>query len=130
MTIEWRYRVEHGLGVLSVSGHLGPEAAHRFAGAVGWVVARGTGPVVVDLSELRGWSAEGRLAVVAAAGRLAACGRAMTLAAVPAGDALLPPGEGPAIPVHGDLPAALAAHAIRHGGEDEPHEWRTEGWTA
>lgn len=54
MTIEWRYTVEQDLGILSVSGYLGPDAVHRFAGAVGWVVGRGTGPVVVDLTELRG----------------------------------------------------------------------------
>ncbi|MFI7008606.1 STAS domain-containing protein [Streptomyces sp. NPDC050145] len=128
MTIEWRYRIEQDLGILSVSGHLGPEAAHRFTGAVGWVVARGTGPVVVDLTELRGWSTEGQLAIVAAARRLADSGRAMELAAIPPDGSLVPSGDCPAIPVHCDLPAALAAHAPRGDGADEPHEWRTEGW--
>ncbi|MFE9446324.1 anti-sigma factor antagonist [Streptomyces sp. NPDC006602] len=41
MTIEWRYTVDQELGILSVAGHLGPDAVHRFSGAVGWVVARG-----------------------------------------------------------------------------------------
>ena len=43
MTIEWRYTVEHDFGILSVSGHLGPDAVHRFIGAIGWAVERGSG---------------------------------------------------------------------------------------
>ncbi|MGG8406963.1 anti-sigma factor antagonist, partial [Streptomyces sp. 12297] len=63
MTIEWRYTTQQGLGVLSLAGYLGPDATARFTGAVGWALARGTGPVVLDLTELRGWSAGGRTAV-------------------------------------------------------------------
>ena len=36
MTIDWRYTVEENLGILSVAGHLGPDAVHRFSGAIGW----------------------------------------------------------------------------------------------
>lgn len=57
MTIEWRYTTHHSLGILSLAGYLGPDAVHRFTGAIGWVQARGTGPVILDLTELRGWSA-------------------------------------------------------------------------
>ncbi|MFD9903620.1 hypothetical protein [Streptomyces sp. NPDC059063] len=46
MTIEWRYTIEQDFAILSVAGHLGQDAAHRFTGAIGWVLARGTGPVV------------------------------------------------------------------------------------
>ncbi|MET9918666.1 anti-sigma factor antagonist [Streptomyces sp. NPDC006435] len=130
MTIEWRYRIEQDLGILSVAGHLGPDAAHRFIGAVGWVLARGTGPVVVDLTELRGWSTEGRLAVAEAARRLAAAGRPMELAAIPADGSLVPGDDDPAVPVHCDLAAALAARASRGGEAEGRQEWRTGGWPA
>jgi hypothetical protein len=129
MTIEWRYTVEHDLGVLSVSGFLGPEAVRRFSGAVGWVVGRGTGPVVVDLTGLRGWSAEGQSAITEAARRLAEAGRDLELAAIPADGSLVPDGDYPPIPVHADLAAALAAHSTRHGEPPEGrHEWMTTGW--
>lgn len=131
MTIEWRYTVRQDLGILSVSGYLGPDAVHRFAGAVGWVVGRGTGPVVVDLTELRGWSAEGQVAITEAARRLAEAGRSLELAAIPADGSLVPDGDCPPIPVHADLPGALAAHSTRHGEPLEGrHEWRTTGWQA
>ncbi|MEU6146256.1 STAS domain-containing protein [Streptomyces sp. NPDC047081] len=129
MTIDWRYTVEENLGVLSVAGYLGPDAVRRFTGAIGWAVARGTGPVIVDLAELRSWSAEGQLAIIEAARRLSAAGRGLELAAIPADGSLVPAGDGPVIPVHADLPSALAAHHAEHG---EPvqgrHEWRTTGW--
>ncbi|MED7825733.1 hypothetical protein [Streptomyces chiangmaiensis] len=35
MTFDGRYTVEENLGVLSVAGHLGPDAVRRFTGAVG-----------------------------------------------------------------------------------------------
>lgn len=113
MTIEWRYTVEQDLGILSVSGHLGLDAVRRFAGAVGWVVGRGTGPVVVDLTGLRSWSAEGQLAITEAARRLAEAGRGLELAAIPADGSLVPGGDCPPTPVHADLSAALAAHSAR-----------------
>ncbi|MGW2705391.1 STAS domain-containing protein [Streptomyces sp. NPDC001340] len=129
MTIDWRYTVEDNLGILSVAGYLGPEAVRRFGGAVGWVVARGTGPVVVDLTELRSWSAEGQLAITEAARRLADAGRSLELAAIPADGSLVPSGDCPPIPVHADLAAALAAHGTQDGEEAEGRqEWRTTGW--
>lgn len=131
MTIEWRYTVERDLGILSVSGYLGPDAVRRFAGAVGWAVGRGSGPVVVDLTELHGWSAEGQLAITEAARPLAAAGRSLELAAIPAYGSLVPGGDCPPISVHADLAGALAAHSARHG---EPptgrREWRTTGWSS
>lgn len=123
MTIEGCYTVEQDLGILSVSGYLGPDAVHRFAGAVGWVVGRGSGPVIVALTELRRWSAEGQLAIIEAAQRLAEAGRSLELAAIPADGSLVPAGDCPSIPVHADLAGALAAHNRRHG---EPRQGRTE----
>jgi hypothetical protein len=130
MTIEWRYTIEQDLGILAIAGYLGPEAVRRFSGAVGWVVARGTGPVIVDLTGLRSWSAEGQLAITEAARRLAEAGRSLELAAIPADGSLVPAGDCPDIPVHPDLAAALAAHT-QHGTEGESQQaWRTDGWPA
>ncbi|WP_405638949.1 anti-sigma factor antagonist [Streptomyces sp. NBC_00019] len=132
MTIDWRYTVEDDLGVLSVAGYLGPDAVHRFSGAVGWALARGTGPVIVDLSDLRSWSTEGQLAIADAARNLAAAGRTLELAAIPADGSLVPTSDGPPIPVHADLAAARAAHGLHGAGHVEHvagrHEWRTTGW--
>ncbi|MGX1912693.1 anti-sigma factor antagonist [Streptomyces phaeochromogenes] len=129
MTIEWRYTVVQDLGILSVSGYLGPNAVHRFAGAVGWVLGRGAGPVIVDLTELRSWSAEGRSAITEAARRLAAAGRSPELVAIPADGSLVPDVDCPPIPVYADLAGALAPHSTRWGEPPEGrHERRTTGW--
>ncbi|MBB4984491.1 MULTISPECIES: STAS domain-containing protein [Streptomyces] len=125
MTIEWRYTIQKDLGVLSLAGFLGAEAVDRFTGAVGWALARGTGPVVLDLTSLRGWSVGGQLAVAEAARRFRAEGRRMELAAIPADGSLVPTGDQPAIPVHCDLAAALAAH--RSEGAHQ-REWRSDDW--
>ena len=131
MTIDWRYTVEENLGILSVAGYLGPDAVRRFTGAIGWAVARGTGPVIVDLGELRSWSAEGQLAVIEAAHRLAQAGRGLELAAIPADGSLVPTADCPPIPVHADLAAALTAHRAEQGAPMQGrHEWRTTGWPA
>lgn len=131
MTIDWRYTVEDDLGILSVAGYLGPDAVRRFSGAVGWALARGTGPVVVDLTELRSWSAEGQLAITEAARRLAEAGRSLELAAIPADGSLVPAGDCPPVAVHADLAAALAAHGAAHAAPVQGrHEWRTTGWPA
>ncbi|WP_406470087.1 anti-sigma factor antagonist [Streptomyces sp. NBC_01615] len=128
MTIEWHYTVEQGLGILSVAGYLGADAARRFSGAVGWVNGRGTGPVVVDLTQLRGWSAEGQLALADAARRLAETGRSLELAAIPADGSLVPAGDCPPMRIHSDLAAALEAHAVRREEAEEGQVWRTTGW--
>ena len=130
MTIDWRYTVRDDLGVLSVAGYLGPDAVRRFSGAVGWALARGTGPVVVDLTELGSWSTEGQLAITDAARRLAEAGRSLELAAIPADGSLVPAGDCPPVPVHADLASALVAHGSEHkaGQGEERQEWRTTGW--
>ena len=99
MTIEWRYTAEDDLGILSVAGYLGPDAVRRFTGAVGWALARGTGPVIVDLTDLRSWSAGGQPAITEAVRRLAQAGRSLELTAIPADGSLVPAADCPPIPV-------------------------------
>ena len=125
MTIEWRYTTHQNLGVLSLAGFLGPDAVHRFTGAVGWVLARGTGPVILDLTELRGWSAGGQLAVAHAARELIAEGRSLELAAIPADGSLVPDAGHSPLPVHTDLTTALAAH---HHVSGRVREWCSDDW--
>jgi hypothetical protein len=130
-TVEGHDTVEQDLGILSVSGCLGPDAVHRFAGATGWVVGRGSGPVIADLTELRSWSAEGQTAITEGARAFAVAGRGLDLAAIPADGSLVPGGECPTVPVHSDRVGALAAHHTRHGEPAEScHEWHTTGWQA
>ncbi|MFJ3924604.1 STAS domain-containing protein [Streptomyces sp. NPDC090022] len=128
MTIEWRYTTHPGLGVLSLAGHLGSDAIARFTGAIGWVVARGTGPVILDLSGLLGWSVGGQLAVAQAARRLAAEGRPLELASIPADGSLVPDSSCPPIPVHCDLTTALAAHNAAPDGQQR--QWCSDHWPA
>ncbi|MEF9883801.1 anti-sigma factor antagonist [Streptomyces sp. P9-A4] len=129
MTIEWRYTTHPHLAVLSLAGFLGADAVARFDGAVGWVLARGAGPVILDLTSLRGWSVGGQLAVAEAARRLAADGRPLELAAIPADGSLVPAGDHRPVPVHCDLPTALAAHAAPDAPAEEPREWQSDDWT-
>ncbi|MFF2852842.1 STAS domain-containing protein [Streptomyces sp. NPDC058001] len=124
MTIQWRYTTHDNLGVLSVVGYLGQDAVDRFTGAVGWVMARGDGPVVLDLTDLRGWSTGGQLAIAQAARQLAEQGRSLELAAIPSDGSLVPDSTCPAIPVHHDLTAALTAHHV----SEEQRQWRTTDW--
>ncbi|SFT31439.1 hypothetical protein [Streptomyces sp. ok210] len=117
MTIEWHYTIHPDLGVLSLAGHLGPEAVARFTGAIGWVLPRGTGPVILDLTELRGWSVGGQMAVAQAARQLAQAGQRLELATIPADGSPVPDGTHPPIPVHCDLPTALTAHRATVRGQ-------------
>ncbi|WP_406301097.1 STAS domain-containing protein [Streptomyces sp. NBC_00885] len=125
MTIEWRYTTQQDFCVLSLAGYLGADAVARFSGAVGWALARGTGPVILDLTELRGWSIGGQLAVAQAARQLEDEGRRLELAAIPADGSLVPDGTHPPIPVHCDLAAALAAYDDLSG---QTREWHSDDW--
>ncbi|MCF3106802.1 anti-sigma factor antagonist [Streptomyces roseoverticillatus] len=126
MTIAWRYTDYPTLGILSVSGYLSGQATARLVGAVGWVEARGTGSLILDLTALKGWSVEGQDAIAQAAARLADAGRAVELAAIPADGSLVPGARQPHIPVHPDLISALAAHHIHPGRAGR--QWRTSTW--
>ncbi|MEY9839756.1 anti-sigma factor antagonist [Streptacidiphilus sp. EB103A] len=136
MTIQWHFQDGPSVGVLAVSGYLGAESVPRFAGAVGWALARGTGPLIVDLKALLGWSPQGQAAVAAAVLRLAVQQRTLELAALPTGEgsALIPELQG--LPVHPDLESALAAHpatASEQARSEAEHQgghqnWRSAGW--
>jgi hypothetical protein len=133
MTIQWHYENRPGAGVLSLSGFLGDGATTRFAGAVGWALARGEGPVILDLTRLQGWSQWGRDSVVAAAWRLAEHGRPLELAGLPADRTPFVPRPGDLlIRLYPDLETALATHASPAGEPDgpsgEPQRWRSAGW--
>ncbi|MCM2425147.1 anti-sigma factor antagonist [Streptomyces sp. RKAG337] len=128
MTIQWHYTTLDGLGLLSVSGFLGADSVSRFGGAVGWVQARGAGPVILDLALLQGWSAAGQEAVTEAARRLAAVGRPLELAAIPADGLVVPADSHPPVTIHCDLAAALTAHQVSAEDPSGQQEWRTTGW--
>jgi anti-anti-sigma regulatory factor len=81
MAMNWLFKNRQGVGVLELRGYLGDSALARFSGAIGWALARCTGPVVIDLTQLQGWSASGQAALEEAAQRteihhrvLAICG--------------------------------------------------------
>ncbi|WP_042374166.1 hypothetical protein [Streptacidiphilus neutrinimicus] len=124
MTIQWHLTTRPAADVLQVTGYLGDDAVTRFSGAVGWALARGQGPLLLDLSRLKGWSAGGRDAVAEAARRLAEDGRRLELVAGP-GDPALPPPEG--LTTHPDLAAALHAHS---GQPAEGEVWHSCQWDA
>jgi len=110
VTIQWHFQNRPGAGVLQVSGYLAADCAPRFAGAVGWALARGTGPLIVDLKALSGWSPEGQSAISAAVLRLAEQQRPLELAAIPVGEEYGLIADLCDVPVHPDLATALAAH--------------------
>ncbi|NUL04667.1 anti-sigma factor antagonist [Streptomyces lunaelactis] len=70
MSISWSFEEPHGVAVMRVAGYLGSNAVDRFSEGFGWVAARSTGTVLLDVSELLGWSAEGEAAVLQAAAAL------------------------------------------------------------
>ncbi|MEV6246734.1 STAS domain-containing protein [Streptomyces sp. NPDC051742] len=124
MTIEWRYTAHEHVGVLSLAGYLGADATGRFTGAIGWALARGTGPVILDLTGLLGWSADGQIAVARAARHLVENGRHLELAAIPADGSLVPDATCPPVAVHCDLATALASHDARV----RVKQWRSDDW--
>ncbi|MCD9195177.1 STAS domain-containing protein [Streptomyces albireticuli] len=127
MTIEWSYTVHDSLGVLALSGYLGAQAAGRFGGAVGWAAARGTGPLILDLARLNGWSVAGQHAIAEAALHLTAHGRPLALAAIPADGSLVPDAAQPPVPVHPDLTAALASYRSPANTSGQ-RQWHTTAW--
>ncbi|MDX6315006.1 MAG: hypothetical protein QOF44_4470 [Streptomyces sp.] len=77
--MNWNHEQRDGIDVLSLTGYLRDEATARFAGAVGWVLARSTGPIAVDITGPRGWSAAGEQAVPDAVEKLRAHSSALAL---------------------------------------------------
>lgn len=136
LTIQWHFQDGTRAGVLQVSGYLGADSVPRFAGAVGWALARGTGPLILDLRALLGWSAQGQEAIVDAVRRLAEQHRTLELASVPSGadSALIEELSG--LRVHADVEAALAAQPtvpVEPGADADAEpvtgqNWRSAGW--
>ncbi|WP_020578944.1 STAS domain-containing protein [Actinopolymorpha alba] len=109
MTLEWQHEARCGVAVLRLTGYLGERAIDKFAGAIGWALARGTGPIILDLTDLHGWSAEGETAVLDAATRLALHNRPLTLCGPRLIAEPMPKGNPcEAITVYPDIETALA----------------------
>ncbi|ARF58061.1 hypothetical protein [Streptomyces gilvosporeus] len=67
MSLDWQYATHRDVVVVTLTGHLGGEALACFVGAIAWVQARSTGPVLLDVTGLISWSTEGEAAVLDAA---------------------------------------------------------------
>lgn len=78
-SLQWTSSVQGGTTVVELAGYLNDAAIEQFDGAVGWTLAAGSGPVVLDLGELQGWSRQGEHAVVKAASRVIGQGRSFVL---------------------------------------------------
>lgn len=129
MSLQWRYELLDGLGVLALTGRLDTDTAPRFAGALTWPLARGTGPVILDLSALDGWDDAGRQAISTAARRLATSARQLEIAAAPPSLAHAVTGDPRApITIHPDLTSALRAHGAAAPDPDGRRVWQTTGW--
>ncbi|QRX90283.1 STAS domain-containing protein [Streptomyces noursei] len=127
MTIQWRYTTHDHMGILSLVGRLDREDTSRFGGAVAWALARGRGPVILDLTALEGWTPAGQAAIDEAARQLATHGRTLELAAIPADGSLVPDDTCPPLPVHHDLKSAVAAHSTA-GAPGVRQQWCTASW--
>lgn len=112
MTIQWHYQTLPGVGLLSLAGYLGHDTTGRFSGAMGWALARGHGPLLLDVSCLYGWSPAGQDIVHAAALRAAEHQRPLEIAGLPVSGVPLAPGADPQLRTHADVAEALAAHRI------------------
>jgi hypothetical protein len=64
--MNWNLDEVQGASVLSLSGYVRAPKFPRLVAALGWVSARGSGPLVLDLRFLRGCSPRGRSALAAA----------------------------------------------------------------
>jgi hypothetical protein len=93
VALVWSYEARGAVGVVHLAGYLGADAVARFEGAVGWVIAQRPGVVLLDTTDLLGFSVEGRAAIGSAAARLADAG----------------------IPVHACVTPELAAHDLAWG---------------
>ncbi|WP_405764124.1 hypothetical protein OHU34_01145 [Streptomyces sp. NBC_00080] len=110
MSFGWHYEERRGAGVMHLAGNLGVDGTGRFTGAIGWVLARAGGPLVLEVGGLLGWSPEGEAAVLDLARRLSGRSHPLALCGVGAlpirtltANSLIP------ITVHADLDSALNA---------------------
>lgn len=129
MSLQWRYELLDGLGVLALAGPLDTDTAPRFASALTWPLSRGAGPVILDLTALDGWDDAGRQAISTAARRLVTCARRLEIAAAPPSLAFAVTGDPRApIAIHPDLPSALRAHGAVAPDPGGRRVWHTVGW--
>ncbi|WP_367429033.1 STAS domain-containing protein [Streptomyces celluloflavus] len=115
MSLNWQYATERGVTIVTLTGHLGGESLARFTGAVSWLLGHGTGPILVDLTRLFSWSAEGEATVMDAARSLgparqplALCGIGELPTSLIAATSLPPA-------CYADREAAMTALAVRLG---------------
>jgi len=97
------------VAVLSVSGFIPDQDANRLVGAVGWVCARSSGPLVLDLTGLRGWSPMGEAALGAAARGWSGDGRDIVVCLAPTSPLALTDAELAGARRYPDLRSAVAA---------------------
>ncbi|MEV0375458.1 hypothetical protein AB0I10_37835 [Streptomyces sp. NPDC050636] len=112
MSLDWQYATHRDVTVLTLTGHLGGETTGRFTGAISWVQARTTGPVLLDVTGLVSWSDEGEAAVLDAARRLGSAEQPLALCGI--GDLPTPAltaGQLVPLRIHPDLDTALDALA-------------------
>lgn len=128
MSLQWRYQSRPELGILALAGKLGAKDAPRLYGAIGWTLYHGTGPLILDLAAVRGWTSIGQNAVIESAVRLADARRTLEVAAPPAEGPDLMGAAVPAIRVHADLAAALSAHGVGAEPGDGVREWHSSDW--
>jgi anti-anti-sigma regulatory factor len=99
MAFQWDLSVTRGVTVLALRGRLDELSARRFVASVGWACAHSRGPLVLDLTGVQVWSAQGRDAVDAALAGWHKDGREVVVC--------LPPGQLP------DHPAYMPDASIR-----------------
>jgi anti-anti-sigma regulatory factor len=85
--MQWTITPLQGATVLAVNGFIAAHHVDRLCGAIGWTDRRSSGPVVVDLTAVQGWSLEGEHALGAALGSWRGDGRRI-IVCVPAGSPL------------------------------------------
>lgn len=116
MSISWSFGEQRGVAVMRVAGFLGSSAVERFSEGFGWVAARSTGAVILDLTELLGWSTEGESAVLQAATALNASERALAVCGLDHLEATHPWADHrEAMTVYPDLSTALDAQTPTSG---------------
>ena len=66
--MQWTIATRQGATVLAVNGFIAAHHVDRLHGAVQWADRTSVGPLVVDLTAVKGWSPEGEHALGAALG--------------------------------------------------------------
>ncbi|GAA1965037.1 STAS domain-containing protein [Catenulispora subtropica] len=129
MQLQWHYESRPDLGILALAGSLGAKGAPRLHGATGWALYHGAGPLIMDLAAVTEWTTLGQGEIIRTALRLSEAGRTLEIAAAPGPvPAFISTSGQPAITVHADLAAALAAHGAPAEPTGEFREWRSGGW--